>query len=133
MKLFNRATPARDRRLRRALLFVLNLALQYAPKGGLCGRVLGTETDAAVAPCDRFEDEQVVMRFIAELEAKGWATARRLPRRKTDADCPDFLFVTMTPEGKRVWNGGDPLDPDIDDGRGGEDEPDYDDELEGDE
>lgn len=123
MKLFNRATPARDRRLRRALLFTLNLATDYAPKGGLCGRVLATMAEDAMPPGERFDDEQYTMRLIEEFRSRGLATVRQLPKRKTDADCPDFLFVTITPEGKRVWNDGNPLADDIDDGRGDDDEP----------
>jgi len=102
-------------------MYCLVIAKDFAPSGGMSGRVLAQEAERSTAFDDRFKDEQHVMRMVRELEAKGYATLRELCHRKNDPLRPEFLFVNITARGLEVWNGGDPTDDDIDDQRGAND------------
>lgn len=107
---------ARDRRLRRRLLSVLQAA-RVAPLGGLHGRQAKETLDGLAAPAERFEDDDHCLVLLRELEAKGLVDLADVRKRRGQAFGLDYLFAKVTAAGTSLLNETAPADPDVDDER----------------
>lgn len=113
---FDASNRKRDRRLRWAILRMLNSA--RALEGGIPGRRLLESLDAALPPADRFgDDEPLLLSLLRDLANGGYVELVDHRTHTRQAWGADWINAKVTAKGTRFCDEGEEPDALIDDGR----------------
>jgi hypothetical protein len=101
---FDRGRSKRDERLRRRILFTLNLARGISPTGGLSGQRLMDETDGEISVSDSgYESANHFMQLCRDLRNHQLVTElTNNNRRRGQAFGPEHVSYRITAKGTQL-------------------------------